>query len=464
MNFTSDVVIGLEIHIQLATASKLFSSAPTSGDQAPNTRCDLVDVGFPGSKPTLNKKALEHAIKFALALNCTLAKQLIFSRKSYFYPDLAKNYQITQYEHPIGDGGKITLMDGKEINLTRVHLEEDPASLIHPSGMQSSSYVLVDYNRSGNPLIELVTKPEIESPSQAREFLKQLTSILKYLKVYDGGILKADANVSIKEKNYTRVEIKNITGFKEVERALLYEIQRQQKEEVVPETRAWNAQSGTTHSLRKKESEEEYGYIMDPDLPVFEIPNEMIIQAKSSIPELPREKALRFMQEYKLKEEDAAILAQEPSLANLFEKAIQNTSPALAVTWIRHEVNRVLNFNKKTLEQVSLDEEQMLTLLDLIKNNEITENTAKKILNNLILTPFDVKKYVEENKLKTLSNTSELEEFAKTAIKENPKAVEDYLSGNEKSVNFLVGQVMRKTKGAASPDVILKVMRTLLQK
>lgn len=463
MNFTSDVVIGLEIHIQLDTKTKLFSCAPTQGSQEPNSRCALVDLGMPGARPSLNKQAVEHALKLALALDCKIAPKLIFSRKSYFYPDLAKNYQITQYEDPLGSGGKIALMSGKEINLTRIHLEEDPASLIHPLGMLASQFVLVDYNRSGNPLVELVTQPVIESPKEAREFMKQLIAILTYLKIYDGGILKADANISIKEKNYTRVEIKNITGFKEIERALTYELQRQKEEDVVAETRAWDAQSGITHSLRKKESEEEYGYIMDPDIPLVDITQEMIALAKASLPELPREKALRFIKQYALKEEDAFIIAQEPNLANLFEKAIIHVEPALAVTWIRHEVNRVLNFNRKTLEEVNLDEVQMLTLLELIEKKEITENTAKKILNKLILESFDVKKYIEDEGLKTLSDSSQLEDMCKQVIKENPKALADYKAGSTNSLNFLVGKVMRKTRGAASADVVLEKMKQLLE-
>src|SRR3989338_94144 len=246
-HFTSDVVIGLEIHTELDTKTKLFCSCPTHGSEEPNTRTCPTCLGMPGSKPLLNKKAVEFALKLCLALNCEISPELIFSRKSYFYPDMAKNYQISQYEIPLGKGGKLRLKEGKEVGITRVHMEEDPASLVHPAGMKESQYVLVDYNRSGNPLVEIVTEPDLESPDEARDFMKQLITVLDYLEIFDvnGGIIKADANISVKESGYTRVEIKNITGFKEIERALVYEVNRQKNElkhgKIEQETRAWDS-------------------------------------------------------------------------------------------------------------------------------------------------------------------------------------------------------------------------------
>ena len=305
--FTSDVVIGLEIHIQLATASKLFSSAPTSGNEEPNSRCALVDVGMPGSKPVVNKQAVSYALKLCLAMQCTVAPALIFSRKSYFYPDMGKNFQITQYEEPLGKDGKMVLVSGNEIGITRIHLEEDPASLVHPSGMQTSSHVLVDYNRSGNPLCELVTEPELSSPEEARDFMKQLITVLHYLKIYDKGIIKADANVSLKKNEYTRVEIKNITGFKEIERALTYEVERQKNETVAQETRSWDPDAGVTHLLRSKETEEEYGYIIDPDLVQIELTKDWIKEIESNMPELAHEKSKKFS-EQGISEEMATIV------------------------------------------------------------------------------------------------------------------------------------------------------------
>ncbi|MBI2652073.1 Asp-tRNA(Asn)/Glu-tRNA(Gln) amidotransferase subunit GatB [Candidatus Woesearchaeota archaeon] len=295
--FTSNIVIGLEIHIELDTKTKLFCSCPTKGSEEPNTRTCETCLGMPGSKPVLNKKSVEFALKLCLALNCEISPELIFSRKSYFYPDMSKNYQISQYEMPLGRNGKLRLRNGKEIGITRVHIEEDPASLIHPVGLKESQYVLVDYNRSGNPLVEIVTEPDLTSPEEAREFMKQLITVLNYLEIFDinEGIIKADANVSIKESDYTRIEIKNITGFKEIERALVYEVNRQKEEikhhkKIEHETRAWDSEKGITFSLRKKETEEDYGYIIDTDLTVVEITDKLISDVKKNMPELAHDK------------------------------------------------------------------------------------------------------------------------------------------------------------------------------
>ncbi len=263
--FEGDVVIGLECHVELDTTTKLFCGCPTKGNDEPNTRTCEVCLGMPGSKPVLNKKALDFALKLCLALNCKISKELIFSRKSYFYPDMAKNYQISQYEIPLGSKGSLKLKSGKEINITRVHMEEDPAALVHPAGMRGSAYVLVDYNRSGNPLVEIVTEPCMESAEEARDFMNQLITILSYLEIFDinKGVIKADANVSIKESGFVKQEVKNITGFKEIEQALQYEILRQKDEvkagkKLSQETRAWDSEKGITFLLRKKETNGDY--------------------------------------------------------------------------------------------------------------------------------------------------------------------------------------------------------------
>src|SRR3989338_6010324 len=358
MEFKSDVVIGLECHIELNCNTKLFCSCPTKANEGaedlPNTRTCPTCLGMPGSKPVLNKKAVEYAIKLCLALNCKINKELIFSRKSYFYPDMSKNYQITQYEIPLGDGGNLKLKSGKEIGITREHMEEDPAALIHPSGMQQSAYVLVDYNRSGNPLLEIVTKPEVESAEEARDFMKQLITTLSYLKIFDinNGIIKADANVSIKESQYRRIEIKNITGFREIERALNYEIGRQKHEiaegkKPEQETRSWDSEKGITFLLRKKETEEDYGYILDTDLVKTEITLDLVDKIKKEMPELAHDKIKKFITKHKIKKEDAEILAAEKELAEMFEKVAEEVDPILAAKWLRRELVRVLNYNKK---------------------------------------------------------------------------------------------------------------------
>ncbi len=470
MNFKSDVVIGLEVHVELDTKTKLFCRCPTKGSEEPNTRTCEVCLGMPGSKPVLNKKAVEYAMKLCLALGCDIAPELTFSRKSYFYPDMAKNYQITQYEIPLGKHGKIKLASGKVINITRAHIEEDPASLVHPQSVHDSAYVLVDYNRSGNPLIEIVTGPDMESAQEARDFMKQLINILGYLEIFDltSGIIKADANVSIRESDYTRAEIKNITGFKDIERAIDYEISRQKEEirnhkKISQETRAWNSEKGITSSLRKKETEEDYGYIVDTDLAIVEITKDSINNAKKNLPELAHDKVIKFTGRYKIKKEDAEILAAEKKLAEMFEKVADEIDPLLAAKWLRRELLRVLNYNKKTMNDAKLDEKHVIQLLRLVERKKITDNVAAKILEKLIESPFDVNEYVKKEELEAVSDVSYLEQFCKEAIAQNPNAVEDYKKGEMKALNFIVGKVMQKTRGKATPKEVNEIILRMIK-
>ena len=469
-HFTSDIVIGLEIHTELDTKTKLFCPCSTHGSEEPNTRTCPTCLGYPGSKPVLNKKAVEFALKLCLALNCEISPELIFSRKSYFYPDMSKNYQISQYEIPLGKSGELKLRDGKEIGITRVHIEEDPASLIHPTGLKESQYVLVDYNRSGNPLVEIVTEPDLASPDEARDFMKQLITVLNYLEIFDinDGIIKADANVSIKKSGYIRVEIKNVTGFKEIERALVYEVNRQKEEiknhkKIEQETRAWDSEKGNTFSLRKKETEEDYGYIIDTDLTVVEITNKWIKEIKKEMPELAQDKVRKFVEKHKIKKEDAEILAAEKELAEMFEKVAEEINPILAAKWIRRELIRVLNYNKKELREVEIDEKHMIDLLKLVESKKITDNVASKILEKLIEKPFDVKGYVKKEGLEAVSDVEELEKYCKEAIDENPQAVEDYKKGEARVLNFLIGKVIAKTKGKANPNVVKNLILELIE-
>ena len=486
-NSKSGVIVGLEVHVEVNTNTKLFCGCPTKGSEEPNTRTCEVCLGHPGSKPVLNKKAVEFALKLCLALNCKISKDLIFSRKSYFYPDMAKNYQISQYEIPLGNKGSLKLKSGKEIGITRVHMEEDPAALIHPNGMQESAYVLVDYNRSGNPLLEIVTEPELESAAEAREFMKQLITILSYLDIFDinQNIIKADANVSIKGSGYVKQEVKNITGFKEIERALQYEILRQKAEiaawrpsktdgnsrppphnptkKLVQETRAWDSQKGVTFLLRKKETEEDYGYILDPDLVKIDITAKLVDKIKKEMPELAHDKVKKFVSKHKIKQEDAEIIAAEKGLAEMFEKVSEEINPILAAKWLRRELVRVLNYNKKTIQEIEMDEKHMIQLLRLVESKKITDNVASKILEKLIEKPFDVDEYVKKESLGAVSDTKELEKYCKESIEENPQAVEDYKNGEGKALNFLVGQVMRKTKGKAAPKEVNEIIKDLLK-
>ena len=467
--FTTPIIIGLEIHAELKTATKLFCSCPTQGSDEPNTRTCPTCLGMPGSKPMLNKKAIEYGLKICLALKSDIAKQLIFSRKSYFYPDMSKNYQITQYELPMGSGGVLSLEGGKGIRMKRVHLEEDPASLVHPGGMHESSYVLVDYNRSGNPLCEMVTEPDMQSPEEARDFLKQLITVLDYLGVFDvnSGIIKADANISIRESNYTRIEIKNITGFKEIERALEYEIMRQKNEisqgnTISQETRSWDADKGITLLMRKKETEDDYGYIIDTDLVPIVIEEKDISDLKSIMPELAKDKLKKFREQHGIEETTANVLAKDKELAAMYEAVAKEVSPQLAANWVRRELSRVLNHSKKSLEDSGITAGHMISLLKLIDSKKITEKTGQRLIEKLAESVFDVEEYVKKENLGTIQDSSLVEQWCREAIAENPGPVAQYKAGEEKAFNFLVGQVMRKAKGKAPPKDVNEVLRRLL--
>ncbi|MBI4738902.1 Asp-tRNA(Asn)/Glu-tRNA(Gln) amidotransferase subunit GatB [Candidatus Woesearchaeota archaeon] len=468
--FASDVIIGLEIHVQLNTKTKLFCGCSTQGSEEPNTRTCDVCLGFPGSKPVLNKAALDAGLRLALALGCTISPKLIFSRKSYFYPDLAKNYQISQHELPLGAGGKLALNDGTLVHITRAHLEEDPASLIH-QGSAGQGYVLIDYNRSGNPLCEIVTAPDMRGAEQAREFLNRLVSVLEYLEIFDLGscIIKADANVSIAESGYIRAEIKNITGFKEIERALTFEVERQKLavqrgERLVQETRGWDPAAGVTSALRLKETEADYGYILDPDLVSVDITNNMVKDAQANLPELPAAKTKRFVEQYQVKFEDAMILAAERSLAHLFETVAKKFDSSFAVRWLRHELSAVLNAKQTTWSAAGLDERLLLELFELVQSRTVTDLTARDLLQKLFERPFSPKEYVAKHKLASISDRGELEKIAKKIVDENPQAAEDVKSGESKALNFLIGKVMHQTKGKADAGVARQLIMKILER
>ncbi len=458
MNFTTDIVIGLEIHIELDTKSKLFCGCSTQSEE-PNTATCEVCLGMPGSKPVLNKKAVDYALKLCLALGCRVAPELVFSRKSYFYPDLSKNYQITQYEMPLGLGGKLD-----NVGITRVHIEEDPASLVHPASITTSKFVLIDYNRSGHPLCEIVTEPEINSPEDAREFMKKLITLLKYLGIFHpNGIIKADANVSVKESGYTRVEIKNISGFKEIERALKYEVDRQKSEvkdgkKIRQETRGWDAETGITYLLRVKETEDDYGYIIDPDLVVTDINEEWVKQTQKSLPELPAGRIKRYTS-LGLAAEDAEVITADYSLAMMFDKVAKNSDPVLASKWMRKELVKVANQNNKEIDELPITETHLIELFQMLKNNEITDKVGQQILKKLAKEPFSPREYATKEGLIGVAESSDVSKYVDEAIKENPKVVDDYKKGNEKAINFLVGAVMKKTKGKAKPDELLEMIK-----
>ncbi|NOX71830.1 MAG: Asp-tRNA(Asn)/Glu-tRNA(Gln) amidotransferase subunit GatB [Candidatus Micrarchaeota archaeon] len=468
MKFESDTVIGLEIHLGLATKTKLFCSCPTQGSDEPNTRVCPVCLGHPASMPVANKKAIEYAIRLCIWANAKIAPQVVFSRKTYFYPDLAKNYQITQYEMPLGSGGMIELPSSRKIKLSRLHVEEDPAALVHAGGMQDAEFTLVDYNRSGMPLVEIVTEPVIESPAEAREFMKKLVTMATLLDVFDIDkcIIKADANISIRESGYERVEIKNIFGFKEIESALSYEIERQRKivssgGKVTRETRGWDAERQKTFSLRSKETEEEYGYIIDTDLVPIDIERKWIEEIKSTLPEHIDRRIERYQREYGIKKEDAEIIAGEKRICRFFEIVAGKVDPIIAVNWVRVELLGLLNSSGKALDETQITPDNFAELLQLFAGKKITNLTAKEILKKMENERISPKEYVSERGLEMVSDDGEIRKLCREAIKENPKAVLDYANGNEKSLNFLIGSVMKKKK--ASPQMLRDILIEMLK-
>lgn len=460
------VMIGLEIHCQLATKSKLFCSDSTfSAD--PNTHVCPICLGFPGSKPKINKTALDYGIMVALALNCNINKSMFFSRKSYFYPDMAKNYQITQYEIPLATHGFLEIEEGK-IRIRRIHLEEDPAKLVHVGGdITSAKYVLVDYNRAGVPLLEIVTEPDFTSPKQVREFLEKLSSILEHLGVYDASreaSLRVDANISL--EGGERIEIKNISGFADVEKALNYEIVRQKgllrmNVKVERETRHYDADRRITKSLRKKEYEEDYGYIFDPDLPEIEITDEWLSSIKNNMPELPDQRVKRFVETYKLKDYQAKVIVYtDKYLADFFEECCRSyNKPEQAAKWIITYLLKSLNWHGISIRQSKVKPKDFAEFLRLMDDGVITERYGKELIKEYVDTGISPGKIIE-GKVKKIDE-KQLEEIVDQVITEHTKAIEEYKAGKTKAIEFLVGIVLAKTNKQADPK---KIREMLLRK
>jgi len=447
-------IIGLEIHVQLATNSKLFCSCSTVSKE-PNTSVCEICLGMPGSKPVLNKKAIDFAVLIALALNCKINENFFFSRKTYFYPDLAKNYQITQYEVPIGEKGFLEV-DGKKIRITRVHLEEDPASII-----REKNFSLIDYNRSGIPLAEIVTEPDFESPGQARHFLDKLLTTLNYLGVYSHGesVMKADCNLSI--QGGERVEVKNVTGFRAVQDALQSEFERQKSlfesgKKIVRETRGFDAESNSTYSMRKKETEDDYGYLYDADLPRIEMSEQWLSELKKKLPELADSKVNRFVKEFGLKEYDAKVLASNKILSQIFEQSAK-ADPNLAVRLVSRELMGILNYNKLKIEDTKVNSAGIIGLIELVKEGKVSDKNAKESLIKYVQEGIVPQDFLQKNNLLIDVSSSDLENAVASVIAENKSVFEDYKSGNEKSLNFLIGLVMRRMKGKADARILQKL-------
>ncbi len=467
--------IGLEIHCQLNTKSKLFCSCSTDfRNDNPNTHVCPTCLGLPGSLPVLNKKSIEYGIKICLSLNCSISNVGIFCRKNYFYPDLTKAFQITMGEKPLGFDGYLTINEDdnklKKINISRIHLEEDPGRLVHINNHENS-YTLVDYNRSGIPLVEIVTSPDIQSPKEARLFLNKLRTTLEYLDVFDSdneGSLRVDANISLNGNN--RVEIKNISSYRGVEKALTYEINRQTElinsnKFIEMETRHYHEDTGITTSGRNKEKSVDYRYFPEPDLPVIMV-SEWVKDI--NLPELPDIKSKRFINEYLISPHYAYVLTSDINLANFYEM-VCNVNPILSSAWIVDILLGELNYRDMKINEIITHKEYIVELIEILNNHLITDKSGVIVI-RLILDQIKLGKNVEKpyDIIKRMNlNKESVDSFVdkiKMIVRNNKKAIDDHLSGKKGALNYIVGQVMKETKGKADPAEVHDIIEKLISK
>jgi len=479
-----EVVIGLEVHIQLMTNAKMFCHCSTDYiGKEPNTNTCPVCLGLPGCLPVLNKKVLEFALKTALALNCKINLINIFHRKNYFYPDLPKAYQISQYDIPLGVNGDIEIslpenQEKRKIGITRVHLEEDAGKLVHEGDITSSSYSLVDYNRCGIPLAEIVTEPDFSSPEEARIFLMKLRSIVQHLGVCDGnmeeGSMRCDANVSIRDTKTgalgIKTEVKNMNSFKAVKKALQFEVDRQKKllsegEKVIQETRHWDESKNITVSMRSKEEAHDYRYFPEPDLLPLQVDLKMIEETRKNLPELPEERKNRFIKDYQIPEYDAEILTSSKALGDYYEKttSLYSNSKILS-NWIMGELIRYLNEDKVEVEDSPISPDNLVEMLKLIDKGVISSKMAKEVFEKMFKTAKGASQIVKESGIIQITDENELIEIVDRVINENPKSIEDFNQGKEKALHYLVGQVMRYTDCRAKPDFVFNALKQRIKK
>jgi len=471
-----EAVIGLEVHAQLLTRSKIFCACPTTFGEPPNTQICPVCLGMPGVLPVLNRRAVEFAIKMALATNCRIAPESVFARKNYFYPDLPKGYQISQYELPLAEHGFLDIQvngQRKKIGITRIHLEEDAGKLMHS---ESRPVSFVDFNRTGVPLIEIVSEPDLRTAEEAVEYLRGLRNILLYLEICDGnmeeGSLRCDANISLRPAGSTefgvKTELKNMNSFRFVRQALEYEIRRQRAllsegREIVQETRLWDSHQGKTFSMRGKEEAHDYRYFPDPDLMPVRIEPEWQEEMRLSLPELPAARSERFQQELGLPAYDAEILTSEKELADYFEKTLQEfPHPKKVSNWIMTESLRdwVRDFSGITYYQVTPT--ALAQLLALVDKGTISGKMAKMVFEDMKATNQMPEAIIKEKGLAQISDAGELEAQAQEILAAHPKEVAEYQAGKTKVLGFFVGQLMRRTKGQANPKLANEIFRKLL--
>lgn len=472
-----EAVIGLEVHVQLLTETKIFCSCSTKFGAPPNTNVCPVCLGMPGVLPVLNKKVVDYAIRLALATHCRINRRSVFARKNYFYPDLPKGYQISQYELPIAEDGYVEFdLDGerKRVGLIRIHMEEDAGKLIHGEGGDRNSYV--DFNRAGVPLLEIVSKPDIRSPKEAAEYARMLRRIVRYLGISDGnmeeGSMRVDANISVRPKGSdelgTKTEIKNMNSFHNIEKALQYEFERQvmlieSGEKVVQETRLWDAARGKTFSMRSKEEAHDYRYFPEPDLVFLDIDDEWIEKERGNLPELPLERADRFVRDYGIPRYDAQVLTQEKSVADYFEEVVKEFGdPKMVSNWIMSEFLHHLNEDKIDIYESRVKPNMLASMLRLIKDGTISGKIGKTVFQEMYETGKSPEEIIEEKGLVQIKDEGFIEEIIDKVLAENPDVVEKYRAGKKGVIGFFVGQVMKETRGKANPEIVNKILREKL--
>ncbi|PFA68449.1 Asp-tRNA(Asn)/Glu-tRNA(Gln) amidotransferase GatCAB subunit B [Bacillus sp. AFS015802] len=475
MNF--EPVIGLEVHVELKTDSKMFSPAPNHFGAEPNTNTNVIDLGYPGVLPVVNKRAIEFGMKAAIALNCEIATDTKFDRKNYFYPDNPKAYQISQFDKPIGENGWIEIEvngEKKRIGITRLHLEEDAGKLTH----SGDGYSLVDYNRQGTPLIEIVSEPDIRTPEEAYAYLEKLKSIIQYTGVSDckmeEGSLRCDANISLRpigqEKFGTKAELKNLNSFNFVKKGLEYEIVRQEKVllsggMIQQETLRFDESTGKTILMRVKEGSDDYRYFPEPDLLNLHIDQEWMDRIRAEIPELPDERKKRYVEELGLPAYDAMVLTLTKEMSDFFQETVEAGADAkLASNWLMGEVSAYLNAQQKELEDVKLTPQGLAGMIELIEKGTISSKIAKKVFKELVENGGDPEQIVKDKGLVQISDEGALLKIVTETLDANPQSIEDYKNGKDRAIGFLVGQIMKATKGQANPPLVNKLLLQEIQK
>ena len=473
-----EAVIGLEVHAELSTKTKIFCSCSTEFGAEPNTHVCPICMALPGALPKLNEKVVEYAVKAGLATNCSIAKDSKNDRKNYFYPDLPKSYQISQYDKPLCNHGYIEIEDDdgniKKVRILRIHIEEDAGKLNHN---EFSGGSLVDLNRAGVPLIEIVSEPDIRSSGEADRYLKKLKSILQYIDVSDckmeEGSFRADVNVSVHKKGEpfgTRHEMKNMNSFKSIQRAINYEIESQisdieNRNEVKQESMRWDDVAGQTFSMRNKEDAQDYRYFPEPDLVAIKLSDEYINKVKEELPELPESRKKRYVDEIGLSEKDANALVSSKAASDMFEKAGKLCNNYKAVcNWITSDISRILNEKEEEMDNIPFTAEELAELVELIDNGTISSKIGKKVLEELFENPKSPKKIIEEKGWIQISDENTIKKVVKDVLDNNPQSIADFKAGKDKALGFLVGQAMKETKGKANPKMLNEMFLEELKK